>query len=147
MVLEVTFFKTHELVCSHVYRKHGDGAMKFADPRLIKWLEWFREAIGLPVIINTYGTGGKYTQRGYRCNMCQLVREKTVNNVMYLSAHTRFQAVDFQVPDMLDEEVRQWIERHKNEMPCNIRIERDTTGWVHVDVATDNYQKITYFEA
>jgi hypothetical protein len=118
----------------------------FADPRLLEWLEWFRGAIGLPVTINTYGAGGKYSQRGYRCNMCQLVREKTVGNVMYLSAHTRFQAIDFNVADMLDEEIRQWLERHKKEMPHPIRIESDTRGWVHVDVSTDSFQKITYFE-
>ena len=142
----MTHFKAHELVCSHVYRKYGDKALMFADPRLLEWIEWFREAIGLPVTINTYGAGGKYSQRGYRCNMCQLVREKTVDNVMYLSAHTRFQAVDFNVADMLDEEIRQWLERHKKEMPHPIRIESDTRGWVHVDVSTDSFQKITYFE-
>ena len=141
----MTHFKTHELVCSHVYRKYGDKALMFADPRLLMWMDWFRDAVGLPVIVNTYGTGGKYTQRGYRCNMCQLVREKTVNNVMYLSAHTRFQAIDFNVQDMYDEEIRQWIDRHKNEMPCSIRIERDTVGWVHVDVANDGINKIVYF--
>lgn len=138
-------FRTWELVCNHVYRKHGDKAIAFADPRLIKWLEWFREAVGRPVIINTYGTGGKYSQRGYRCNLCSLVKAKTAADDMYLSAHTRFQAVDFNVDDMSDEEIRQWLEVHKKDMPCNIRVERDTVGWVHVDVSTDNFDKITYF--
>jgi len=119
----------------------------FADPRLLMWLEWFRDAVGRPVFVNDYVGGGKYSQRGYRCNLCPLVKDKTISGDMYLSAHTRFQAVDLQVDDMLDEEVRQWIDRHRGEMPCNIRIERGTAGWVHVDVATDNYQKITYFDA
>lgn len=119
----------------------------FADPRLIKWLEWFREAVGRPVFANDYTIGGKYTQRGYRCNRCQIVKDKTIADTMYLSAHTRFQAVDFQVDDMLDEEVRQWIDRHKNDMPCNIRVERGTTGWVHVDVCNDTINKIIYFDA
>lgn len=64
---------------------------------------------------------------------------------MYLSAHTRFQAVDFNVDDMGDEEIRQWIDRHKNDMPVNIRIEKGTVGWVHVDVANDGFNKIIYF--
>jgi len=131
----------------HVYRKYGERALMFADPRLLKWLAWFREAIDRPVIVNTYGAGGGYTQRGYRCNLCSLVKGKTLSNTMYLSAHTRFQAVDFNVDDMLDEEIRQWIDRHRNDMPCNIRIERDTKGWVHVDVANDTYDKIIYFDA
>ena len=142
-------FLTSELVCPHVYKKYGDKSLMFADPRLLAWLEWFREAIGRPVMVNNYHQAGKYTQRGYRCNMCSLVREKTNKNEMYLSAHTRFQAVDFQVSDMLDEEVRQWIDRYQKDMPVPIRIENKTSGWVHVDVALDplTVKKITYFDA
>jgi hypothetical protein len=139
------YFKVHELVCGHVYRKYGDYSLMFADPRLLRWLEWFRSEIGRPVTVNTYGNGGKYSQRGYRCNLCSLVKDKTTAGEMYLSAHTRFQAVDFTVDDMLPEEIRQWIDRHKGDMPCKIRIERDTPTWVHVDVCNDGYDKIIYF--
>lgn len=140
-------FSTWELVCPHVYKKHGDKALMFADARLIKWLDWFRKTINRPVIINTYGDGGKLSQRGYRCNLCSLVADKTKANEMYLSAHTRFQAVDFNVQGYTDDDVRAWIERHKNEMPCNIRVEKGTQGWVHVDMANDTYMKIIYFDA
>ena len=121
----------------------------FADPRLLKWLDWFREAIGKPVTINTYGTGGGYTQRGYRCNICPIVRDKSIDNDMYLSAHTRFQAVDLSVDGMDDEQVRTWIKDHAKEMPCRARIENKTVGWTHVDVAVDPASKelITYFNA
>jgi hypothetical protein len=139
------YFPSHELVCPHVYKKWGERALMFADKRLLDWLTWFRDTLGKPVIINTYGEGGHLTQRGYRCNLCQMVKDKTFANDMYLSAHTRFQAIDFNVPDMLDEEIRQWLDRHRGEMPCAIRIEKNTVGWVHVDVATDNFNKITYF--
>lgn len=138
-------FRAHELVCPHVYRKYGERSLTFADLRLIKWLSWFREAIDRPVIVNTYGDGGTMTQRGYRCNLCSLVKDKTLADEMYLSAHTRFQAVDFNVPDMNDEEIRQWIVRHKDKMPVNIRIEANSVGWVHVDVANDSYNKIINF--
>ena len=141
-------FKAYELVCRHVYTKYGEAALNFADPRLLSWLDWFREKIGLPVYVNNYMSSGKYSQRGYRCNLCSLVADKTAKKEMYLSAHTRFQAVDFNVSDMKDEEVRQWIDRHKSEMPCNIRIENATAGWVHVDVACPEIgPKITYFNA
>jgi hypothetical protein len=139
------YFQVWELVCRHVYRKYGDKSLMFADTRLLKWLEWFRVTIDRPVTVNTYGNAGKYSQRGYRCNLCSLVKDKTDLNELYLSAHTRFQAVDFQVNDMGDEEVRQYLERHKSGMPCNIRVERGTVGWVHVDVANDTYDKLIYF--
>ena len=138
-------FRAWELVCPHVYRKYGEQSLMFADIRLLRWLEWFRDIIDRPVTVNTYINGGLLTQRGYRCNLCSLVETKTLAGEMYLSAHTRFQAVDFQVDDMLDEEVRQWIDRHREVMPVNIRIENNTSGWVHVDVANDGYQKIIYF--
>ena len=141
-------FEVHELVCNHIYRIHGATSLKFADPRLLKWLSWFRTEINLPVYINNYGFpgGGGFSQRGYRCNLCSLVKDKTDAGQLYLSAHTRFQAVDFNVEGMLDEEIRQWIERHKSQMPGYIRVEKNTVGWVHVDVANDTYQKIIYFE-
>lgn len=138
-------FRAHELVCPHVYRKYGEASLKFADPRLLLWLTWFRGTINRPVIINTYIAGGRYSQRGYRCNLCSLVKEKTLANEMYLSAHTRFQAIDFNVDDMYDEEIRQWLERHKSEFPVPIRVERDTVGWIHIDVSTDLYEKLQYF--
>ena len=117
----------------------------FADERLLKWLTWFRTTIDRPVTVNNYGMQGQLTQRGYRCYFCQIVRDKIKTNELYLSAHTRFQAVDFNVDDMNDEEVRQFIERHKKEMPVKIRIEKNTIGWCHVDVATDSFEMITYF--
>ena len=138
-------FKVHELVCPHIYRTHGDRALAFADPRLLKWLDWFRVAIEKPVIVNDYYWQGRFTQRGYRCNLCPIVSDKTRQGTAYASSHTRFQAVDFNIRDMLDEEIRQWIDRHKNDMPVNIRIERETKGWVHVDVCNDGYEKIIYF--
>jgi hypothetical protein len=138
-------FRAHELVCPHVYRKYGEQSLMFADERLLRWLAWFRDTLDRPVIVNNYGYGGEYSQRGYRCNLCPLVRDKTFANTMYLSAHTRFQAIDFNVPDMFDEEIRQWIDRHRGVMPVGIRIEKDTSGWVHVDVANEGYQKIIYF--
>jgi len=113
-------FVTQELVCPHVFKKWGDRSLMFADPRLLKWLEWFRAEINKPVTVNTYHYKGKYSQRGYRCNLCSLVKDKTTANVMYLSAHTRFQAVDFTVAGMSDEEVRQWIYSRRHEMPCHI---------------------------
>jgi hypothetical protein len=143
----VQHFEAWELVCPHVYRKYGNMSLMFADPRLLRWLAWFREAIDRPVVMNTYLSGGQYSQRGYRCNLCHLVFDNTMDNNMYLSAHTRFQAADFHVQDMTDADVRLWIGEHKDEMPERIRIEMNTSGWVHVDVAVPlhSIDKIIYF--
>jgi len=140
------YFAAHELVCPHVFKKHGENSFMFADERLLLWLTWFRDTIKRPVLVNNYGTTqGYFTQRGYRCNLCHLVSDKTSAGILYASAHTRFQAVDFSVDDMNDEEVRQFIDRHKKDMPVKIRIEKNTIGWCHVDVATDSFEMITYF--
>lgn len=143
---KLNHFATYEIVCPHVYLRYGDWAMTFADERLIKWLNWFRYAIDQPVMINNYNGGGFFSQRGYRCNLCSIVKDKTKAGTLYASAHTRFQAIDFNVRGMNDTAVRRWIENHKEQMPVNIRIEADTVGWVHVDVCNTGDSKIAYFE-
>lgn len=144
-MITIDNIEAEELVCKHVYSVHGKSSLKFADERLIKFLRWFRNAIDRPVIINTWASKGKWSQRGYRCNLCSLVKDKTAEGELYASAHTRFQAVDFDVQDMLAEEVRQWLVRHAKEIPVNIRIE-EGVSWVHVDVANDTYNKIITFK-
>ena len=141
------YFQAWELVCGHVYRKYGNMSLMFADPRLLQWLAWFRTVVNEPVVINTYGNGGTLTQRGYRCNLCSLVKDATCADNLYLSAHTRFQAVDFNVHGMDEEEIIEWTDKRQGSMPVPIRIELGTVGWVHVDVAVPikSNSKIIYF--
>jgi hypothetical protein len=73
------------------------------------------------------------------------VKGKSDKNVLYASAHTRFQAVDFSVHGMVTSEIIAWIEKNKRAMPVKIRIELKTNGWVHVDVCNTSNQEITYF--
>jgi hypothetical protein len=150
-MIRIDNIEPHELVCHHVYDVFGGESLKLADPRLILWLRWFRNAIDQSMFINNWSSGGSFSQRGYRCPQCSLVKDSVLKGKTYLSAHTRFQAVDFDIEGMLAEEVRQWIDRHKKDMPVSIRIEKDTT-WVHVDVCTDRefdkkpYCEIIYFQ-
>ena len=74
--------------------------------------------------------------------MCSLVAEKTRP---YLSAHVLGAAFDFDVEGMLAEETRQWIEKNKADLPYPVRLEKNTT-WVHLDTATEQTEKVTYFE-
>ena len=78
-------FKIQELVCPEVYKKYGERAWMFIDPELIETLDIIREKIlNKPMIVNNWASGGGYTQRGLRCNICQLVRDKTKNGKLYV---------------------------------------------------------------
>lgn len=144
-------FEAWELVDPYIYEVYGEDSLKFIDPRLLKWIEWFREAINKPVYVNNYKAMPHpervYDERGYRSNLCSIVRNNTENNDLYLSAHTRFQAIDFNVEDMNDTQVRTWLALHAEESPVNIRVERGTIGWCHIDVCNNTFNKITYFDA
>lgn len=139
------YFEISELVCPHVSAQFGDKAWQFFDERLLNVLYAIRKNINRPVYINNWAIGGNFSQRGLRCNVCQLVKSKTMLEKVYLSAHMQGEAVDFDVKGMTAEEVRNWIERNQIVLPHAIRIESGV-NWVHVDVRTDGGQKITYFK-
>ncbi|MCR5697797.1 MAG: hypothetical protein K6G73_12560 [Marinilabiliaceae bacterium] len=130
------YFGIKELVCRHVYNKHGENAWAFFDPRLLETLLWIREHIGKPIIVNNWSSGGTYTQRGLRCNLCELVRSKTNSQTLYMSAHMQGTAVDFDVKGVSAPEVREWLRIHASELPYPIRLESHVS-WVHLDVRTD----------
>lgn len=139
------YFKIEELVCRHVYEKFGDKAWMFIDSRLVETLNLLREKIlGVPMIINTWKDGGGYSQRGLRCNRCQLVREKTAP---YLSAHVLGKGVDFNATGMTSDQVRSAIVKAQVLLPYPVRLERDVS-WVHLDVYdSGNGNKVTLFTA
>ena len=47
-------FDIKELVSPYVYRKYGERAWAFFDPRLITTIDWFREEIDKAIYINTW---------------------------------------------------------------------------------------------
>lgn len=87
------------------------------------------------------------TQRGYRCNLCEFVKSKTIANKLYLTAHNG-NAFDFDVKGMSAEEARNKIKSNASLLPFPIRMEKGTT-WVHVDVrpVIDSKCKIYEFTA
>lgn len=140
------YFKAKDLVCPDVYKKWGERAWMFLDPRLIDNLLYIRQGLAKPVIANTWGDGGIYTQRGLRCNCCSLVANKTKAGTLYMSAHMQGMAVDFDVKGMKAEEVRTWIKQHAATLPHPCRLENGTS-WVHMDVRVDtsNPEKLQAF--
>ena len=111
------YFNIKELVCEHVYRQFKEQSWQFLDPKLLETIFCIRKNLNKPMIINTWSSGGKFSQRGLRCNICDLVKSKTLSNRLYLSAHMQGTAVDFDVQGMSAEEVRKWIERNNVLLP------------------------------
>lgn len=141
------FFGIEELVCKDVYTKFGDKAWQFFDDRLLAMLLWIRENIGKPITVNNWANGGSFSQRGLRCNLCQLVADKTKKGQLYVSAHMEGTAVDFDVQGMTAQQVRQWLVNNKHRFPYPIRVEDDVT-WVHIDMRNDgSTSKLILFKA
>lgn len=114
----------------------------FLDDRLIETLDIVRERIlGVPVTVNNWRQGGSFSQRGLRCNCCQLVKSKIAP---YLSAHVLGKAIDFDAKGMTANEVRAAIIKAQLLLPYPVRLETGVS-WVHLDVY-DGGSKVTLFK-
>lgn len=68
------YFNIKELVCPHVYEKFGERAWIFLDAMALRLLLVLRrDILKVPLVCNTK----TLTQRGLRCNRCEIVRGKT----------------------------------------------------------------------
>lgn len=75
------YFKISELVCPHVLKKFGDDSWQFLDTALLETLLALRrDILRVPMVVNS----GSNTQRGLRCNRCNMVKSKLS---VYVSAH------------------------------------------------------------
>lgn len=139
-------FKLTELVCPHVYQRDGESAWRYFRPEALETLAVIRDILDAPMTINTWENGGEYSQRGARCNLCQLVSEKANAGILYVSAHLLFGAFDFSVRDMTAEEARKKIMSNADKLPHPIRLEEDV-NWVHFDtvVPAGTTKKVTTF--
>ena len=141
------YFKIQELVCPDVYKKYGEQAWMFIDPELIETLDIIREKILCkPMVINNWSAGGSYTQRGLRCNLCPLAKDKTIAGRLYLSAHNFGKAVDATVQEMSAEEARKLIVKNQILLPYPIRLE-EGVSWLHLDVYNADKGKVYLFKA
>ena len=120
------YFKVKELVCPHTYQRYGENAWQFLSTCYLETLLVVREQIlSAPMYCNT----SNLTQRGFRCNLCQLVSS---NQTIYLSAHILGKAGDFTVRGLTAEEVRNKIIQNAHLLPYPIRMEKNVT-WLHID--------------
>ena len=121
------YFKVKELVCPHCYARWKEQSWQFLDT-LWLWclLVIRRDILKAPMTCND----ASHTQRGLRCNMCELVKTKLGP---YLTSHLFGKAGDFIVKGMTAEEARKQIIANADLLPCPIRVEKDVT-WLHFDV-------------
>ena len=121
------YFQVSELVCEHTHSKWGEMSWQFLDTDYLHALLIIRrDILQLPMTCNHTGAN----QRGLRCNMCDLVKEKKKN---YLSSHILGKAGDFTVRGLTAQEARERIKNNARLLPCNIRLE-DNVTWLHFDV-------------
>lgn len=135
-----SYFKVQELVCPHIYKKWGEASWQFLDTEYLETLLIIRrDIIRMPMICN----GTSQAQRGIRCNLCKLVKNKSAP---YLSAHILGKAGDFSVIGMTAEDARQKIIAHSHLLPHNIRLEADVS-WLHIDTLPqyDIHSKVYIF--
>ena len=124
------FFALSELVCPHVLQRDGENAWRYLHTDLLRVLLWLRkEVLRIPLVCNTK----TLKQRGFRCNCCEIVREKTANGTLYVSAHMLGMGVDLSSNAMTAEEMRKRIKAAAETAPCNVRIEGGV-NWLHIDV-------------
>lgn len=140
------YFDIRELVCRHVHTKFGDKSWMFLDDKLLHILLILRKEIyKAPVIINNWHTGGSYNERGLRCNICNLVKSKTLNGQIYMSAHGNGSGIDHNVIGLTANQCRNLIKSNEHLIPFPVRIEKDVS-WVHIDVYDSaDGKKITEF--
>lgn len=144
------YFGIKELVSKRVFEKRGELAWGEFDTRLLEVvLVIRRDILKVPLIVNNWANGGQYQQRGYRENLCEIVKKKTDAGVLYMMAHNG-KALDFSSPKMTADEMRDAIVKDADKLPYPIRMEKKEQAptWVHVDVRVDDLNckdKITWF--
>lgn len=130
-------FTLKELVPIDVYNQYGKEAWKLFDEKLIDTIDFIREKLDKPIIINDWQWGGKNQYRGYRPENCKV---GALN-----SAHKDGMAVDMTVKGMTAEDVRTWLKDNHNDLPWPIRCEKDV-NWVHVDTRAKFGIKLYFFK-
>lgn len=125
-----SYFDIVELVCPHTYNKWKDRSWQFLDTVFLhNLLILRRDIIKQPMYCNNWDKQGQFSQRGLRCNICQIVKDK---KDVYLSAHVLGKAGDFDVKSMTAEQARGLILDHQDMLPYPFRLE-GKVNWLHFD--------------
>ena len=141
------YFTLSELVDERTVKERGEFAWACFDPRALEVLLWLREGLGIPLVVNTKDR----QQRGLRTNVCEMVKTKTLADILYIGAHNLGKGFDVNAAKnrMTPDEIRAWIVAHIDECPYPIRLEdgKSAKTWVHFDVMnTGEKDKLIWFK-
>lgn len=128
------YFSIVELVGPKEYSRDKDLCWRYLRTELLHTILVVRKDIlKTPMIVNTWKSGGRFDERGFRTNISDIVKSKTVSGSLYISPHMLGAAIDFDAKGMTAEEARDKIIQFQDLFPCPIRLESGT-NWVHIDV-------------
>lgn len=99
MLYRPQYFKLYELVSPNIYHQFKEFAWNFLDVGLLQDIDLLREKWGKPLIINNWYKGGQYRESGMRCNIDNIVKNKTT---AYCSGHVLGKAYDIKPQKMSD---------------------------------------------
>ena len=124
--MKAEYFKIHELVDPFTFKKYGQFAWQFIDPRLIMAIDKLRSHFGAATI-NSWKWGGQYKWSGLRTSSCKI-------GASY-SQHKFGRAADLKFKNVSPKEVRAAIRKDLvywgSILNC---VENKTPTWLHVDV-------------
>ena len=139
------YFDIKELVCPHTYKKFGERSWQFFNSEFLENLLILRkDVLKVPLVCNDWSKGGQFSQRGFRCNICELVKSKTLKNQIYLSAHCNGAGADFSSSKMSAKQMRELIKENQHLFTVPVRVERDVS-WLHFDIYDSGGDKYTEF--
>lgn len=141
------YFALPELADARTIKERGELVWAMFDQNALEVLLWLREGLGIPLVINTKDR----QQRGLRTNVCDMVKEKTLADILYIGAHNLGKGFDVNAAKnrMTPDEIRAWIVAHIDECPHPIRLEDGATAktWCHWDVMnTGENGKLIWFK-
>lgn len=138
------YFSIKELVDPYTYNKFGETSWQFLQKDFLEVVLVIREEIlKQPMLCNSWARGGKYSQRGFRSNICEIPKMKTFNEQLYNSAHCLGCGADFTLAGMSADEARTLILRQGDILPVNIRMENDV-DWLHIDTFDPGREEKVY---
>jgi hypothetical protein len=124
------YFKTHELVPEHIYKKYGEQAWRFIDSRLIESIDTLKEHFSTGTMtINNYVWNGDRHWSGLRTPISPWYSET--------SMHSFGKAIDAVFSDYTAEEVRLYITNNLKFFPHIKGLEKDVS-WVHLDIRNED---------
>lgn len=135
------YFDIKEVVPKEIYNEYRDYSAKFINPKAVTMLENVREILGVPLICNTWASGGTRNYCGYRQESCPIGAKG--------SYHRKGMAFDLISKYMTAKEMRDKLEERQDYLIYPIRVEKWTgeneISWLHVDLGDTKGNKIYFF--